>query len=118
MRAFVASCAKYLCEYCLIHEDDTYLGCEVDHIISFKHGGITEADNLAYACVFCNRYKGTDIGSMGSNEFTRFYNPRKDRWSKHFQLKGSVIMSLSEIGEATARIFRFNLMRGLLNVNP
>ena len=31
--------AAFLCEYCLIHEDDTVFGCEVDHIISTKHGG-------------------------------------------------------------------------------
>ncbi len=43
-----------LCEYCLIHEDDTFFGCEVDHIISQKHGGPTEPENLAYACLPCN----------------------------------------------------------------
>ncbi len=43
LRMLVASRADYLCEYCLIHENDTYFGCEVDHIISIKHGGITES---------------------------------------------------------------------------
>ncbi len=64
LRHLVAARAEYLCEYCLIHEDDTFFGCEVDHIISMKHGGPTEADNLAYACAFCNRQKGSDIGSI------------------------------------------------------
>lgn len=31
---------------------------------SEKHGGLTEADNPAYAWVFCNRAKGSDIGSL------------------------------------------------------
>ena len=41
---------------------------------------MTLADNLAFACVFCNRYKGTDIGSIAltTNKFTRFFNPRID----------------------------------------
>ena len=26
--------AHHLCEYCLIHADDTYWGCQIDHIIS------------------------------------------------------------------------------------
>jgi 5-methylcytosine-specific restriction endonuclease McrA len=34
---------------------------QVDHIVSRKHGGESTSDNLAYACVIYNRYKGTDI---------------------------------------------------------
>lgn len=64
LRLQVAERANSQCEYCLIHEDDTYWGCQVDHIISEKHDGPTRLDNLAYACVYCNRYKGSDIGSI------------------------------------------------------
>jgi hypothetical protein len=32
----------------LIHEDDTYLGCQVDHVISEKHGGETTAMILGF----------------------------------------------------------------------
>ena len=39
LRRLVESRANHLCEYCLIHEDDTYLGCQVDHVIAEKHGG-------------------------------------------------------------------------------
>ena len=67
LRRLVASRAGGLCEYCLIHEDDTYLGCQVDHVISEKHGGPTESENLAYACALCNRAKGSDIGSIASS---------------------------------------------------
>jgi hypothetical protein len=52
LRRLVAARAEGLCEYCLIHEEDTFFGCEVDHIISEKHGGSTDAGNLAYACLF------------------------------------------------------------------
>lgn len=64
LRRLVTARAEHLCEYGLIHEQDTAFGCAVDHIISLKHGGTTDADNLAYACVFCNRFKGSDIGSI------------------------------------------------------
>ncbi|HEX8921153.1 MAG TPA: HNH endonuclease signature motif containing protein, partial [Pyrinomonadaceae bacterium] len=64
LRRLIAARANYLCEYCLVAEEDTYFGCEVDHIISVKHGGATKAENLAYACAFCNRYKGSDIASI------------------------------------------------------
>ena len=60
LRRLVALRAGGLCEYCLIHENDSYLGCHVDHIISEKHGGLTESENLAYACACCNRAKGSN----------------------------------------------------------
>ena len=98
-----------MCEYCLIAEADTFYGCEVDHIISLKHSGSSEPDNLAYACALCNRAKGTDIGSIStSGEFTRFFNPRTDRWTEHFRLEQATIRPLTTIGEVTARIFGFN----------
>jgi len=34
LRRAVELRANHLCEYCLIHEDDTYLGCQVDHVIA------------------------------------------------------------------------------------
>ena len=110
IRREVETRAENVCEYCLIHEDDTYLGCQVDHVIAEKHGGATEAENLSYACTFCNRAKGADIGSVvaSSNEFTRFFNPRVDRWADHFALNGALIEALTPVGEATAKILRFN----------
>jgi hypothetical protein len=71
---------------------------------------MTEADNLAYTCQPCNRNKGSDLGSINweSRQLMRFFNPRADRWSAHFELKGAVITPLTEIGEVTVRIFRFN----------
>ena len=110
VRRLVAVRADFLCEYCLVHEDDTVFGCEVDHIISEKHGGATDAENLAYACAFCNRAKGSDIGSIvpGTGRFVRFFNPRTDRWAEHFTLDGVTIAPLSDIGEVTSRILAFN----------
>ena len=110
LRRLVAVRADYLCEYCLIHEDDAFFGCEVDHIISEKHGGQTEADNLAYACAFCNRAKGSDIGSIvqHTGAFSRFFNPRIDSWATHFAIDDVRIVSISDIGEVTVRILDFN----------
>jgi hypothetical protein len=109
LRQTIADRANLLCEYCLIAEADTFYGCEVDHIISLKHGGSSEPDNLAYACALCNRAKGTDVGSVSTNgEFTRFFNPRTDRWVEHFRLEQATIIPLTEIGEVTARILGFN----------
>ena len=110
LRLLVRTRAKSLCEYCLIREEDTYFGCQVDHIISEKHGGSTHENNLAYACSYCNRNKGSDIGSIAweTHQFCRFFNPRTDRWTDHFRLDGVRIDPLTQIGEVTARILDFN----------
>ena len=109
VRRLVASRADSLCEYCLI-PDANGVGFQIDHIISVKHGGATTPDNLAYACIFCNLQKGTDLGSINwqTRELVRFFNPRRDFWGEHFQLNEAVIQPLTDIGEVTARIFDFN----------
>lgn len=102
--------AARLCEYCLIQEEDTFFGCQVDHVTSEKHGGRTELNNLALACTFCNRNKGTDLGSIAAatGKLTRFFNPREDRWSDHFRIDGPLIVSRTAIGEVTIKILGFN----------
>lgn len=116
VRRHVIERAERLCEYCLIHAEDTFFGCEVDHILSEKHGGPTEAADLALACMPCNRAKGTDIGSVArsSGVFSRFFNPRSDSWAAHFQLNGAMVRPLTEIGEATAAMLGFNSVERLL----
>lgn len=115
LRQQVAGRANFICEYCLLHDDESHFGSELDHIISLKHGGPTEFENLAYACMRCNRHKGTDLGSINwqTRQLVRFFNPRADRWAEHFQLRGAEIVSLTEIGEVTARIFGFNSSKRL-----
>jgi hypothetical protein len=110
LRHAVAARANFLCEYCLIHKEDTVYGCQVDHIISLKHGRGTAVENLAYACAFCNRSKGSDIGLIlwHSQEFIRFFNPRPDAWRDHFKLARAIIKPISNIGKVAAQILSFN----------
>ncbi len=109
LRRLVAERADSLCEYCLIPDADG-VSFQIDHIISVKHGGSTIPDNLAYACIYCNLQKGTDLGSINwrTGELVRFFNPRRDFWGEHFDLNEDVIQSLTDIGEVTARILDFN----------
>lgn len=43
LRRLTVARATHLCEYCLIHEGDTFAGGEVDHVIGEKHNGPTQA---------------------------------------------------------------------------
>ena len=105
----VALRAGFKCEYCLLPEEITFYSFHIDHIRSIKHGGLTLVDNLAYCCPDCNYFKGSDIGSFASSdEITRFFNPRKDKWEEHFHFSDGMILSKTTIAEVTAAIFRFN----------
>lgn len=110
LRRLVAERAYRVCEYCLVHENDLFHGCEVDHVVSRKHGGQTTLGNLAYACFHCNRHKGTDLGSVSTRtgRLIRFFNPRSDTWRQHFQWTEGAIEPLTDIGEVTVRLLEFN----------
>jgi hypothetical protein len=79
LRRLVSDRADCLCEYCLIPNTNG-VSFQVDHIISVKHSGSTTADNLSYACIYCNLQKGSDLGSINwqTGELVRFFNPRRD----------------------------------------
>ena len=116
LRRLVIDRANGLCEYCLTAQEDAFYGCAVDHIISEKHGGPTVESNLAFACVFCNQAKGSDIGSIlwPSREFVRLFDPRIDEWGEHFVLVGNRIEGLTPIGSVTERLLGFNSPERLL----
>ena len=110
IRRTVIERASSRCEYCLILETDTFCGCQIDHIISEKHGGKTIESNLAFTCTYCNRFKGSDIGSIAdsTDEFTRFFSPRTDKWNEHFRWDDFRVVPLTPIGETTSNILQFN----------
>ncbi|MGD0434919.1 MAG: HNH endonuclease signature motif containing protein [Bryobacteraceae bacterium] len=111
LRRFVAERAANRCEYCLLHEDDSYSPHQIDHIVSRKHGGLSDSDNLAYACLRCNAWKGSDVGSLDtqSGAFVSLFHPRRQRWGDHFALRGTLIEPLTAEGKATARLLKLNL---------
>lgn len=110
LRAEVARRADHRCEYCLIREEDTGFPQQIDHIVSRKHGGSSSADNLALACIVCNRHKGSDVASIDARtgEVVRLFHPRRDRWLDHFRIRGEQIEPLTEVGRVTVELLRLN----------
>ena len=113
--------ANYRCEYCRLREEDTFFTFQVDHIISQKHGGSNELENLAYACPQCNQHKGTDLATYLDDQLNLipFFNPRQQNWFHHFEGVHGEIIPKSDIGRATAKILQFNnpervIIRGIL----
>jgi glutaredoxin len=110
VRQLVIERANGRCEYCRYPQEAAMLGFEMEHIIAEKHGGATEMQNMALACPYCNRAKGTDLGSIDPETglLTAFFNPRTQQWSEHFRLEGTEIVPLTAEGRVTVVILQFN----------
>lgn len=110
VREFVAQRVEYRCEYCRFHADDLFLSFEIDHIVSLKHGGGNEPENLAFACPHCNVHKGSDLTTFldDYDDIVRLFKPRTDVWTAHFDVVDGEIIPLTRIGQATVKMLRFN----------
>lgn len=110
LKRLVPKRANFRCEYCLVHEEDSYLAFEIEHIISLKHGGGNESENLAYACPHCNQNKGSDLTTFldSYENIVAIFNPRKQSWTDHFKIEEGEILPRSDIGRATIKLLKLN----------
>jgi len=102
--------ALFRCEYCLFPERFAGLNFQMDHVIAEKHGGLTDAENLALSCIYCNSYKGANLSGIDpvTGEIVRLFHPRRDRWDEHFAWQGAVLAGRTPIGRATIVVLRIN----------
>jgi hypothetical protein len=98
------------CEYCHLPEAIAELPFQFDHVIAEQHGGVATENDLALACVRCNRYKGPNLSGIDpeSGRLTRLFNPRSDVWSKHFAWKGASLSGRTAIGRTTIAVLQIN----------
>jgi 5-methylcytosine-specific restriction endonuclease McrA len=87
LRALVRARAERRCEYCRLHETDQPLfPFHIEHIIAKKHRGDDNSTNLAWACHECNLAKSSNLS--GRDPITArvivLFNPRRQRWERHF----------------------------------
>jgi 5-methylcytosine-specific restriction endonuclease McrA len=110
LRRQVHERAQGRCEYCLIHAADMYYPHEADHVIAEKHGGATSLENLAWACFYCNRFKGSDLASVDpeTQKAVFLFNPREQSWKRHFRLNGGRIEGITTSGRATVALLHLN----------
>jgi HNH endonuclease len=111
LRREVAFRALNCCEYCLLHERNSFFAMEIDHIYAEKHRGKTVLDNLAFSCPDCNGYKGTDLASIDpeGEAITPLFHPRRQLWIDHFTLQNGLIEPLTPEGRVTVLLLQMNL---------
>jgi hypothetical protein len=110
-RDFIRERAAARCEYCRL-PDFALSPAEfhVEHIVARKHRGSDRPDNLAWACIFCNLYKGPNLASFDpdTDSLTRLFHPRQDLWTEHFRMVNERIIGLTPIGRTTIWLLEMN----------
>jgi hypothetical protein len=106
----VSERAASRCEYCRLPSAFHPAPFQIDHIIARQHGGTSALDNLALACIHCNRFKGPNIAGFDpeTGQIVRLFHPRRDVWSEHFIWNGSTLEALTQIGRATISVLLMN----------
>lgn len=110
LREIVRQRAECRCEYCRMSQEYDVFPFQIDHIISLKHHGSSEVTNLAFSCYNCNSYKGPNIAGIDpeTDEITRLFHPRRDRWDEHFFWDGLYLRGCTAIGRTTVDVLSIN----------
>jgi len=110
LRTALRELAGDIREYCRLPQSMALHRHEPDHIISVQHGGRTELENLALACMRCNRRKGPNIGSIDpvTGQLTPLFNPRTQLWPEHFRYEDGRLQPLSPEARVTEKVLQLN----------
>jgi hypothetical protein len=102
--------AEQRCEYCHFPEAFAEAPFHIDHVIARQHGGPQSFENLAFACCFCNRYKGPNLSGMDavSRQVVPLFHPRRDKWNEHFEWNGPLLIGRTANARATIQALKLN----------
>lgn len=86
-----------------------------EHIRPRTCGGVTGADNLAFACPSCNLHKSdrSHFIDPDTGDETPLFHPRQHGWSDHFVWQEKTVFGLTPIGRATVKALHLNHPRRL-----
>lgn len=112
LRKKIREDANNQCGYCRSLQKYVLGILEIDHIIPKAAGGSDQEENLWLACRLCNSYKSTQTHAIDpvSNTKVALFNPRKQKWIKHFSWEnnGALIHGLTPCGRATVLALQLN----------
>ena len=112
VRARVRASALERCGYCCSQQKYVLGILEIEHIIPKAAGGSDDEENLWLACRLCNSYKGTQTHAEdpATNRNVKLFNPRQQKWSRHFTWSdnGDRILGVTATGRATVLALQLN----------
>jgi hypothetical protein len=99
-----------------LHERDLPLyPFHIEHIVSKKHHGGDNHRNLAWSCHECNLAKSSNLSGRDfiTGRIVVLYNPRRQRWQRHFTWNGAWLIGLTPCGRATIDVLNINEPEGI-----
>ena len=102
--------ANNCCEYCRLPQQFSSITFQIDHVIAEQHAGQTAFNNLALACFADNHHKGPNLGGIDpkTGRRTWLFNPRRQKWDRHFGWTGPVLIGRTPVGRATIAVLQIN----------
>jgi hypothetical protein len=72
---------------------------------------LTNLTNLALACFACNHHKGPNLAGVDpkTGKRTWLYDPRRQKWRRHFRWDGPTLVGRTPVGRATIAVLAINL---------
>ena len=70
----------------------------------------TRLENLALACLHCNRHKGPNLAGIdgATGALVRLFHPRQDDWSAHFEWAVDELRGTTSVGQVTVHVLAIN----------
>ena len=111
--AAVRQRAGQRCEYCRMHQALQGGTFHIEHTTPKSRGGLSDFDNLAFACISCNLRKSDRIEAIdpATGAVVPLFNPRVHVWADHFSWSEFEIDGKSPTGRATIGALDFNSER-------
>lgn len=105
LRALIVTQAGNRCGYCLARQEYVPRLLEIEHIIPRSKGGTDTEDNLWLACRAYNLRKSNQTYAVDplTGRYLPLFNPRHQRWFRHFSWSadGTLILGQTTCGRAT-----------------
>lgn len=110
-KARVHEAAANRCGFCLTPQGYAMHVLEIDHIIPRAAGGSDDEGNLWLACRLCNNAKGAKTHGYDSvsRRRVRLFNPRVQKWRRHFYWSGDGVRVIGRTACGRATVIALNL---------
>jgi len=111
LRKLVRRRAEARCECCRLPQSaQPFVTFHIEHIIAKQHGGSDDPENLCVACQRCNFHKGPNLAGVHpvTGNVERLFDPRRQEWAEHFELRGPVVLGRTPGGRATVAVLAMN----------
>ncbi len=110
LRQFVRERAGHRCEYCHLPDNAAPAAFHVEHVIARQHGDSDASDKRGWSCHRCNLKKGPNLSGLDplTGKIAALFHPRRQRWPRHFQWVGAVLIGLTKTGRVTVAVLDIN----------